>query len=66
MMKGQTYVQKSCDPVSYTYSDGEHQLQPQPRTLVNLFHPPEWRRQSYGLQLNTGSNLTNQVRGVSL
>lgn len=27
------------------------------------FVSPEWRRQSYGLQLNTGSNLTNQIRG---
>lgn len=63
MKKGQTYVQKSWDPVGYTYSDGEHQLQQQPRTSVSLFYPPERRRQTYGLQLNTGSSLTNQIRG---
>lgn len=40
MKKGQTYVQKSWDPVGCTYSDGEHQLQQQPRTSVSLFHPP--------------------------
>lgn len=63
MKQGQTYVQKSWDPVGYTYSDGEHQLQQQPRTSVSLFHSPEQRRQTYGLQLNTGSSLTNQIRG---
>lgn len=62
MKKGQTYGKKSWDPVGYTYSDGEHRLQQQPRTSGSLFHPPERRRQTYGLQLNTASSLTNQIR----